>query len=138
MFRLQHPSPTSQSSHQHISSQTSVTNIDLAHFKPVMTSLKTLRSDLKSVWNVLHWLFKMWRWTKIGKSYFHAKVNFDLVDEQMWRHFWYFLQFLEKALIETWGIITEFDQRVIIREIFEEISMKMSRFSWFLVILVVA
>ena len=79
------------------------------HFKPFMTSinLKILRSDLQSVSNVLHWLFKMWRWTKIGKSYFHAKVNFDLVDEQMWRHFWYFLQFLEEELIGTWGIITE-------------------------------
>ena len=56
----------------------------------------------------------------------------------MWRDFWYFLDFLEKELVGTWGIITEFYQRVIICEIFEEISMKLIHFSWFLVILVVA
>ena len=97
-----------------------------------------LYPDFQSVSNVLYWLFEIWRWTKIGKSYFHAKVNFDLVDEQMWRDFWYFLDFLEKKLVVTWEMITELYQRGIICEIFEEISMKMSHFSWFLVILVVA
>ena len=107
-------------------------------FQPVMshnlwpaTTWKPLNSVFQSVLKVPQWLFEMWRWTKIGKSYFHAKVNFDLVDEQMWRDFWYFLDFLEKKLVGTWGMITEFYQRVIIREILEEISMKMSHFSWF-------